>query len=274
MQELTLREIQLETLKNMKVIAKICDENEIKYCLAFGSLIGAIRHNGFIPWDDDLDIFMSGPDYEKFKTYCFCHKDELKPFELFTPETHSDYPYMIGRFCNTDFNLVAENERPCGMGTFVDIYPLDGFGNDMSFIHKKVKMIKLPASCYFLVSQRHFKPTERNGLNVSKFLLFFIAKILGKKFFYKRLIKNTRLFNYENSKYVACMRWLVDNEKEVFEKSDIENTMLHKFEDAEFNIPVSYNKILSNYYGDYMQLPPIEKRVGQHFYKIYRKNER
>lgn len=270
--ELSLREIQLETLKNMSVIAKICEENKINYCLAYGTLIGAIRHNGFIPWDDDLDIFMSRNDYEKFKTFCFSHKEDLKPYELFTPETHPDYPYMIGRFCNIDFDLVAENEKPVGMGIFVDIYPLDGFGSDEGIIRQKAKWIKLPASCYFLVSQKHFKKTERKGLNLLKFFLFFISKLLGKKFFYKRLIKCSKIFDYEKSKYVACMIWLDEMERAVFEKIDIENTIFHKFEDTEFRIPANYDKILRQTYGDYMQLPPPEKRIGHHFYRIYKKD--
>lgn len=270
--ELSLREIQLETLKNMSVIARICEENKINYCLAYGTLIGAIRHNGFIPWDDDLDIFMLRDDYEKFKTFCFSHMEDLKPYELFTPETHPDYSYMIGRFCNTDFDLVAENENPCGMGIFVDIYPLDGFGSDEGIIRKKAKWIKLPASCYFLVSQKHFKKTERKGLNFLKFFLFFVSKLLGRKFFYKRLIKCSKIFDYEKSKYVACMIWLDEMEKAVFEKKDIENTIFHKFEDTEFRIPANYDKILRQTYGDYMQFPPPEKRIGHHFYKIYKKD--
>lgn len=270
--QLSLRKIQLETLKNMKAIVKICEENKINYCLAYGTLIGAIRHDAFIPWDDDLDIFMPRDDYEKFKTFCFSHKEELKPYELFTPETHPDYPYMIGRFCNTDFDLVAENEKAVGMGIFVDIYPLDGFGNDERIIGKKAKWIKLFASCYFLISQKHFKKTERKGLNLLKFFLFFISKFLGRKFFYKKLIKCSKIFDYEKSKYVACMIWLDEMEKVVFEKTDIENTIFHKFEDTELKIPANYDKVLRQTYGDYMQLPPPEKRIGHHFYKIYKKD--
>lgn len=270
--ELSLHEIQMEILTNMKLIAKICEEQKINYCLAYGTLIGAVRHDGFIPWDDDLDIFMPRADYERFKSYCVEHKTELMPFEMFTPETHPDYPYMIGRFCNTNFELVADNEKPCGMGTFVDIYPLDGFGSDEKLIHKKALWAKLPASCYFLFSAKHFKRTVRKGLNAAKFFLFFISKLLGKKFFYKRLMNWAKLYDYEKSKYVACMTWLVNGIKDVFEKTDIENTILHKFEDAEFRIPSNYDKLLLQIYGDYMQLPSEEKRIGHHFYRIYKKN--
>lgn len=268
---LTLREIQLETLKNMTKIAEICEKENINYCLAYGSLIGAIRHKGFIPWDDDLDIWMPRPDYERFKQYCLVHKDELQPFELFTPETHIDYPNMIGRFCNTDFSMEVENEKPSTMGTFVDIYPMDGIGSDINYINRKAKWIKLPASCYFMVSRKKFKKTERKGLNTLKFVLFIFSKIAGKQFFYKKLMSWANRFPYEESDYIGCLTWLVNSQKDIFIKTSLCNTILYPFEGCMFRIPVEYDKILTQIYGNYMELPPEEKRVGHHFYNIYRK---
>lgn len=81
------------------------------------------------------------------------------------------------------------------------------------------------------------------------------------------------MFDYKESRYVACLIWLDEMENGVFEKADIENTIFHKFEDTEFRIPANYEKILKQFYGDYMRLLPPEKRVGHHFYKIYKKDE-
>ena len=267
---LTNREIQLETLKIMKVIAGICEKEKIVYTLAYGTLIGAIRHDGFIPWDDDLDIHMPRNDFEKFKEYCFTHKEELKPFELFTPETYKSYPYMIPRFCNTEFLLIPHNEKPCGMGTFVDIYPLDGFGNDFKYIRKHSNLAKFPASCYFLCAQTKITPADHKGMFLPKVFLFFLVKIIGKKFFYNKSMKWANMFLFDESEFVAPMRWFYGVD-DVFRKDEILRTEFHKFEDCEFRIPVEYDKILKQLYGDYMELPPESKRIGHHFYEIFKK---
>ena len=127
--ELSTKEIQVKTLEIVKQVDFIAKKLDLKYALMWGTLLGAVRHAGFIPWDDDFDIMMSRRDYNILMDYFKSHKEELEPLVFFSKETRIEYPYMIGRICDTRYHLVSENEKDYGMGIFIDIYPLDGAGN-------------------------------------------------------------------------------------------------------------------------------------------------
>lgn len=268
-QELTLQEIQSETLKIMKLIHKICVEQNLKYSLFYGTLIGAVRHKGFIPWDDDLDIVMPRADYEKLCEYFILHEKELSPFKWFSYKTVKNYPYMIARVCNTNFRMEAENEKDCGMGTFVDIYPLDGAGNgNHKFLYHKAWFY---SSMYFSNSRIHYVPVKGFFKTVIKKTAFILSKVKKIESIRKKLEEIAQKYPYESSSYIACMTWLDSGRKNVFRKDDIEKLIISPFQESEFYIPQNYDSLLATYYGDYMQLPPENERIGHHFYKIYRK---
>ena len=152
--ELTLAEIHEGTLEVLKRFISVCDQIEVQYFLAYGSLIGAVRHHGFIPWDDDLDVIMLRPDYEKFREYCNKHEGELTPFRFFDRHNTPDYPYTIGRFCDIRYRMVRNDNVPdAGQGMFIDIYPHDGAGNNndkrWKSILKKKKHLMALLGCAF-----------------------------------------------------------------------------------------------------------------------------
>ncbi len=269
MEELSLKEIQSETLEIMKKINSICCKENLKYSLFYGTLLGAVRHKGFIPWDDDLDIVMPRSDYDKLSEYFKIHADELLPFKWFSYETVPNYPYMIARVCNTDFRMEAENENDCGMGTFIDIYPMDGAGNGkhVAFYNKAWFF----ASMYFTKSRLHYVVPKGLAKKIVKGFSYLLSKFYGIEHIRNRLLKFAKKYSYEDSEYIASLTWLVDGKKNVFEKSAFNELVLCDFEDTQFYIPKKYDELLKIRYGDYMQLPPENERVGHHFYKIYRK---
>ncbi len=269
--QLSLEQIQFETLRIIKVIHKICVEQNLYYSLFYGSLIGAVRHKGFIPWDDDLDIVMPRSDYEKISEYFKIHEKELFPLKWFSYETVPDYPYMIARVCNTEFRMELENEKDCGMGTFVDIYPLDGAGNgNHNFFYKKAWFY---SSIYFSKSRLHYVPVKGFGKSLIKKIAYGFSKCLSYQVIRNVLLRFSKKYDYESSEFVACMIWLVYGKKNVFRKSDFQDIMPVAFEDTELYVVKNYDSLLKAFYGDYMQLPPENERVGHHFYKIYRKEK-
>ena len=124
---MTLEEVHTHTLDIFKFIKKVCEEAHIQYYGMFGTALGAVRHKGYIPWDDDLDLMMKRPDYEKFLEYFKTH--DTSPFYLDNPMNNPHYPFYISRVCDSRF-VVKFDQYNYESGLFIDIYPFDPMGND------------------------------------------------------------------------------------------------------------------------------------------------
>ena len=271
--ELSLQECQKASLEVLKSVSCICINLNLRYFLAYGTLIGAIRHKGFIPWDDDIDIMMPRKDYQKLVEYFECNKKLLKPLELFDIHTHMDYPYMIGRVSDTRYVIETHNEKDCGMGVFIDIYPMDGLGCNLKWAVKVgMKADHLASLCFQSTRLKYEIGTTKSIIKKAlKLPVYFYAKVRGKQYFVERLEKLSREFSYDTSKYIACIVWLSGGKRDMFPKAWFEETIDCRFENYSFKIPSRYHEILSYIYGDYMKLPPLNEREGHHYYKTYRK---
>lgn len=267
--ELSIEEIHRETLIILKKIIEISEKININYFMMYGSLLGVVRHKGFIPWDDDCDIAMVRPDYDKFIAYCTEHEDELYPYKIMNRNNTPDYPFNISRFCDMRYRMVSTGAPDAGMGMFIDVYPLDAAGNKSEF--SKLFLIKQKIlfnnvfSCYY----KNFHSTEKGILHDTiRYILFVSAKLFGAKFWLNRLEKNKDKYSYENSKYISGMIWddVVNYEKDSF----LDYKKL-RFENLEVKVPGNYKTLLELWYGDYMQLPPEDRRVSSHDYKLYKK---
>lgn len=273
---LTLEEIQKESLNILTKIDEICRKEGITYYLAYGTLIGAIRHKGIIPWDDDIDIMMPRPDYDRLEAYFVEHKDELFPLEIMGPNTKDDYPYMINRVSNKDFVVETDNEKSFGLGVFMDIYPLDAMGNTLEEAYKlKKKSCALASLCFLSTRERLVKGNTKSVVKlVAKLPAFCLAKIIGKKTFFSKLNKLAQTYEYDKANYVGCLIWAADDGcKGVYKKEWLNNRIEHEFEGMKFFIPGDYDSILKQLYGDYMTPPPENDRYGHHFYKAYRREK-
>ncbi len=265
MHELNLKEIQAEELKALERLDNLCRKLGIKYFLAYGTLLGAIRHNGFIPWDDDVDVMMLRADYEVFREYVNSHPDEMHPFKLCYRENTQNYTCSVPRFVNTDFEFVSHYsyEKKFSLGLFIDIYPLDNHTDNKESglrLHKKIRAMDKRYIIYINPANgRHNIKTL-----VRYILCFFLHIAWGKQHNFETKIKK-----YLARKTKITDRYVASADMPyILERSLFENSTEHIFAGKNFMIPKDYDTVLCAEYGDYMQLPPEEKRIPQHNYSI------
>jgi lipopolysaccharide cholinephosphotransferase len=264
MKEMTTREIQLVSLDILKDVHEFCVENGIKYSLFSGTLIGAIRHKGFIPWDDDLDIALPRPEYEKFvQSY-----QSKKGYKLFARERQGkDVMIAYARVCEMEKTFVDDSIYPWTSekkGVWIDVFPLDGADSDYeraTLRCNKIRKIWLQTKA-IRYSRVPYK--FRNSL-LKK------TKLFIKRFFYSwkdnlwdKHISMCKEIPFEQAEYYCHYAWAGFGMREYYKTSAFSSYVLKPFEDGVFYVMQDYDGALRAKYGDYMQLPPLEERVPSH----------
>ena len=261
-QPMTPEELHDATLILLQRFMEVCDAAGVQYMLAYGTLLGAVRHHGFIPWDDDCDVMMLRPDYERFARYCEEHAEELKPFRYITrhnmPPT---YLITIGRFCDTRYRMETRFQHDTGMDLFIDIHPLDGAGKTrdeaMQVLGEKRK--KILDELHQVTIPPFLK--KKGIAKVPSFLAWGFHTLVciagyGSKLL-DRLDELGKVFPLEESDYVGSLVWFSDYHS--YRKDCLERVEKLTFKGLEVN-----DDFLKSQYGDYMTLPPEEKRVAKH----------
>lgn len=263
------KEIDLEQMKSIQVgildkVAEFCDKNHLRYYLSSGTLIGAIRHKGFIPWDDDVDLYMLRDDYEKFIRVFNGFDDNFRVLSLLNV---SKYPYSAAKVEDCRTILIEKFDYPIDIGISIDIFPIDGVPDDIklrkayfSKIGRIRRLILLKNLAVDFKARSLFKNIV---LYVSKILL--IAKRADKLI---KKLENTIDKNNNNSTYV-CNLVMGNGYGTEYLRSTMNDTCEVEFEGKMYKTMVGYDEYLRKTYGDYMQLPPVEKRVTHHFFKAY-----
>lgn len=267
--ELSLEEIQQGCLRILKEIDAVCRKENIRYWVMYGTLIGTVRHHGFIPWDDDLDIVMPRSDYERFLVWFREHQGEMRPL-VALDGYRNELPFLITRISDTTYKMIGEygDEVP-NLGVFVDVYPFDGCGDTIDEARKHKRQCMTESRRYLDAGNFAFNNCDAG---MAKRLLKRVrADFLGDPGKYlERLHELSLQRSFDDSGYVSCLVW--DWEMSgIFPRSYFENSELLDFEGFGVPVPCGYDQILTADYGDYMQLPPEEERVGHHYYSIIKR---
>lgn len=266
---LSIREHQLIMLDMMIHFDKYCQAKNLRYFLAGGTLIGAIRHNGFIPWDDDVDIVMPRPDYN----FLVQNMQISEEYEIVSLENPHNY-YHPFAYCNiTDkATIMLEHNiaKQTGKGVFLDVFPLDGLPD---VLNKRKAHLN-----YLLIIEQLFAiginnaPDVHNIKNLFKSIIHFLEIPLNKVKLGKKIQEKAQLYSYERSNYVAPSVFLTrDVNKLITPKEDYSDFVLFDFETYQFRCPIGYDNILKRQYGDYMKLPPENERCGNHGIEIFKR---
>ena len=262
---LTLKETQKIELDIMVKLHEYCCKHNLVYCLTYGTLIGAARHQGFIPWDNDIDIIMPRPDYERLLELTNTEPvaDNIDCVHYTNDEK---YHYQVIRFCDT--NTIVEptyiREVTERLGVWVDVFPADGvpesvFDHPLEQIMLKFfRWVQLADIYAIPLSRVKNKSIKGIARNVIKNIVHFILPGKGNRHAYM-VDKYASFFKY--SKYAKVADTIERQKPNWLSHEDFDQRVLLKFEDYEFYAPKNWDNYLRRYYGDYMKLPPVEMRM-------------
>ncbi len=263
-----MKKMQIDEIKRVELgilsnIADFCDKNGLKYFLAYGTLIGAIRHKGFIPWDDDIDIWMPRDDYNKLIE--IFNKDNNQKYKLISPNDivarHTFVKIVDTYTCKIENGI--EYKNGC-LGVDIDIFPLDGEPDDDATY---VKWYNKLQRCYKKI---YYYVRTSSGQFKTKVKIFVIKSLSGgKKHLLKKANKLHNMYIYEDSNYIGTVESADNSIKNRYLKEWFADYILVDFEDYKFKIPIGYDEILTKMYGDYMQLPPEGKQITHHKNNMY-----
>lgn len=259
-----LRKMQLLELKILKEVKRICEKNSIPYFLIAGTLLGAVRHKGFIPWDDDIDIGMLRPDYERFLEVC---KTDLgSEFFLQTPVTekgNADYGIAHVRLNGTSMVQEFRKNTITHNGLTIDIFPYDNLPENKfirPFYCKTFPLLKRVCAKRMGYAPHPPKLIHRIILN----MLYVLSLPMPLSFLHKKMINYHVKQNKKQTTYVFPLsEWNYQKEKHLY--STITELTSLQFEDDFFPVPKNYELFLTEQYGDYMELPKnIESCYNRH----------
>lgn len=253
------RELLIQTFFSFD---NFCRKNGIKYYAAYGTLIGAVRHKGIIPWDDDIDVYMLRSDYDKF---CSFKGRVGSHYDIMTIDDDNYWLLSLAKYVDTNTTLQEHKHYPLVLGVYVDIFPLDELPSDTT-VYLKDKYDKY--SLYVARGMMRYSVKEiMTSIVAPRRFLYIITNIV----YFKNLLP------IHMKKYLSCVEeikkqvgdYLVsydggNGHKEILKKSYFEKSIELEFEGGKIMAPIAYDAILKQIYGDYMTLPPIEKRISHH----------
>lgn len=272
-----IKELQQKALEMYEYFSKFCDDNNLRYYVCGGACIGAIRHKGFIPWDDDIDLFMPRPDYEKLVSI-WNEKGNKEKYTLC--RTNKNINYHDGGTLLKDNNTTFINSHSVNEdihhGYMMDIIPLDGCA-PLGF---KRKIQKINAAIYSLFNVQRLPDNQGKKIRMmAKVILGLVPSKKIRYFIWKKAQKNMSKYNFDESKYITELVTGFRYMKNEYPKNVFDGYKLIKFEDILIKIPNNYDFYLKKAFGNYMELPPEDKRVPKHdvvfydlnnSYKIYK----
>lgn len=252
-----IRPLQLRILEILLAVDKICHQYQLRYYIVAGTLLGALRHKGFIPWDDDLDIAMPRKDYETF----IKHAQEWLPeyFEAINGQNDPEYPLSFAKIQDARTTLVERKHLKYTGGIYIDLFPLDGAPkNKLVRIWHFTRFAWYNKMLYFI-----FRDPYKHGKGPGSWVPLLSRWLYTREGLQKKIRKIMTRYDFDSCEYVCDYD---DGMKGILPKSVIGNPTPVTFEGKEVWGLADPHTYLSNKYGNYMEIPPLEKQRQHNFY--------
>ena len=264
MKKLNLNELKNLQINILNIVDKFCKENNIKYFLDCGTLLGAVRHSGYIPWDDDIDIGMLRNDYDKFLK--LFNKKNTR-YKVATGEIDDNFLFPIAKVLDTTTVLYEPNKNTgVKLCVNIDIFVYDNAPDndnecDKMFrkrdLYNKLRYVQICPDIY-----NHDSILKR----IERIFLKLYIKFLPKNYYTKKIIENSKKYINKKTRRVGNF---MSQTKFVCDKDIFKSYTELEFEKNKYPVPIGYDTYLTNFYGDYMTLPPKEKQVSHHEFEAY-----
>lgn len=268
-----LEEMSLEDLKKIQLeildyVSSFCEKNKINYWLDCGTLLGAVRHNGYIPWDDDIDIGMLREDYDKFIKLFNKQNDKYKVYSI---ENNKKFNYPYAKVLDTT-TVLYEPDMKYGKKSCIniDVFVYDNAPDNDKKLEKIFKKRDFLLICNVVKTSPHFATKSNFVQKILRYVGYYAFKILPVGFFSKLIISNSSKYKNYNTRRVGNF---TSYSKVVAEKEIFSSFIKMPFEGNEYNVPIGYDKWLKLFYKDYMQLPPVEKRKSTHKFVAFKEKK-
>ncbi len=258
---ISLQERKIISFDILKSVDHFCRNNNIKYYLNYGTLIGAVRHKGFIPWDDDIDIVMFREDYNKFiSSFNSEYKDGKYKCLAFE---HGDWYMPFAKVVDTRTELFTKEFIPIkDNGIAIDIFAFDYFSDSLDEA-VKIKQKLLNKKKYLIYPiYRDIQNIHGSTRNIGKEFVYTMMKKIGWKRWDKLYSRHIKSLPVQNKVYGGNIYFSLGKNLQVVESSIFDETVYLEFEGLLFPAPSQYDKYLTLIYGDYLQLPPEDKRTA------------
>lgn len=265
-----MNKINLSELKNIEIailcsINDFCNKNNLKYSLAYGTLLGAIRHKGFIPWDDDIDIIMPRKDYDFFINH-FSDKN----YEIIHHSVIQNYSYPFAKVYDSNTLLIENNANTSEIGIYVDIFPIDKMPSNRFLRTIKSKYCNFLQNLIRVKNSSIDKERSTKKQLILKCLKMALSPI--SRFQLIRYLDKVSSSNENsNSEYYADCIWS-DARKESLKINIFNDLITKEFEGRNFKVIKCYDLWLSEVYGAYMVIPEKDKQISNHNFNAYQKD--
>ena len=246
-------------LKIMLSVDRVCREHGVRYYCWAGTMLGAVRHKGFIPWDDDMDICMPRPDYDRFMAHA--HEWLPQPLEALSIETSATFPGSFGKIVDSSTTLIERGHSDYVAGIYIDVFPIDGISPNKLMQRVAVTRYKLLDKLLYFLHRDPYK----HGRGLAAWPILLLQKLFSHEWACRQLRAANLAYDYESSEYVLDYD---DGFSGIIRKKVLGTPLPVEFEGHEVMGVEHYDEYLRTKYGDYMKVPPHDHQRQHNFFYL------